>query len=111
MPSQIAGRRQIAFQHPRAADQPLHRAFDLVADDARVVKFLAAEHDAQERLEIVPVLAENGGQRVVQFRRRRLAGEKIPELGRDEPRRLRLGDDLRHHIVAVEIAGAGPERS
>ena len=40
----------------RAADQPLHRAFDLVADDGGVVKFLAAEHDAQERLEIVSVL-------------------------------------------------------
>ena len=66
-------RRQIAFEHPRAADEPLHRAFDLVADDGGVVKFLAAEQDAQERLEIVSVRAKNGGERVVQFIRRRLA--------------------------------------
>ena len=41
---------------------------------------------------------------------RRLAGEIIPDLGRDEPRGLRLRHDLLHHIVAVEVAGATEKR-
>ena len=73
------------------------------------VKFLAAEHDAQERLEIISVRAESGGERVVQVSGGGLAGKIIPELGRDETRRLRLRDDLRHDIVAVEISRCGRE--
>jgi len=47
--------RQIAFQHPHAAHQPLHRAFDLIADDRKHDKILTAEHDAQERFELFPL--------------------------------------------------------
>ena len=59
-------------------------------------------------LKLLPFARKIGGERVVQNPATALGRQNNSKLGRDEPRRLRLRDDLRDDIVAVEIARCGP---